>query len=95
MGTTPPLTSRQQSYYRRIARRRHHFAKQLRFLLLGLKLIDACCPPLEKLMIALIKECISQIWAEPNREATEIGPSLHRQNITAGVRARTGDAQAI
>jgi hypothetical protein len=95
MGTAPPLTRSQQSYYQRLARRRHRFVKRLRFLLLGLKLIGVFAPPLEKLMIALIKECISQIWPEPSREATKVGPSSHRQNITAGVCARSGNAQAI
>jgi hypothetical protein len=95
MGTAPPLTRNRQSYYRRLARRRHRFAKRLRFLLLGLKLIDAFCPPLEKLMIALITECISQIWAAPSREPSELSLPPLRQNIAASVRPRTGNAQAI
>jgi hypothetical protein len=95
MGTASPLERSKQSNYQRVARRRHRFAKRLRFLLLGLKLIDAFCPPLEKLMIALIRECISQIWAEPTREVTEAGPSPHRQNIAVGIGNKTIKAQAI
>jgi hypothetical protein len=95
MGTAPPITRTRQSSYQRLARRRHRFAKRLRFLLLGLKLVGAFAPPLEKLMIALIKECISQIWPEPSREPIKVEPCLHRQNITAGVCARAANAQAI
>ena len=75
-----------------LARKKHRFAKRLRFLLLGLKMIDAFGPPMEKLLLALIQECIGQIWREPNRPSPSADPYAHRRTIsvTASVRSENG-----
>ena len=85
----------QQSYYKRVTRRRHRFAKRLRFLLLGLKIINAFGPPIEKLMIALIQECISQIWPEPSVESIRPDPLSQKRRTVVGLGARSGKGQRI
>jgi hypothetical protein len=87
--------TRQASYTRRrshrLARRKHRFAKRLRFLLLGLKIIDALGTPAEKLMLALIQECIAQIWPEPSGL-----PSVaHRRNIAVSLGPRSSKARGL
>jgi len=78
-----------------LARKKHRLAKRLRFLLLGLKMIDAFGPPIEKLLLALIQECISQIWPEPNRSSPSADPYARRRTISVTSRVRSENARGI
>ncbi len=95
MGTALLLTRSQQRCYKRLTRRRHRFAKRLRFLLLGLKIINAFGPPVEKLMIALIQECISQIWPEPSVESMRPDPLSQKRRTMVSPGAQSGKGQRI
>jgi hypothetical protein len=95
MGTALLRTRSQQRCYKRLTRRRHRFAKRLRFLLLGLKIINAFGPPVEKLMIALIQECISQIWPEPFVDSIRPEPLSQKQRAIVSLGARSGKGQRI
>jgi hypothetical protein len=95
MGTALLRTRSQQRCYKRLTRRRHRFAKRLRFLLLGLKIINAFGPPVEKLMIALIQECISQIWPEPFVDSIRPEPLSQKQRTIVSLGARSGKGQRI
>jgi hypothetical protein len=77
MESPPPISHKQPRYYDRLARRRNRFARRLRFLLLGLKLIHPFGLPLERLAIALIQECVTQIW--PETERTSCGGETYSQ----------------
>jgi len=87
-----PQPSRNRRRSNSLNRKKHRFAKRLRFLLLGLKMIDAFGPPIEKLVLALIQECIGQIWPEPRRPSPSADPYAHRRNIsvTPSVRPENG-----
>jgi hypothetical protein len=89
----PELRNRRRP--NRLARKKHRFAKRLRFLLLGLKLIDAFGPPIEKLLLALIQECIGQIWLEPNRPSPSADPYAHRRTISVTSSVRSENARGI
>jgi hypothetical protein len=95
MGTSPLLTRSQQSYYKPSVRRRQRSAKRLKFLLLGLKIINAFGPPVEKLMIALIQECIAQIWPEPPIEAIPPDPLSPKRTTTVSLAVRPGKGPSI
>jgi hypothetical protein len=95
METALLLTRRQSRYHRRLARRRHRFAKRLRFLLLGLKIVNALGPPIEKLMIALIQECISQIWPEPTVESMRLDPMSQKRTNLVRVGDRPGPIKCL
>jgi hypothetical protein len=78
-----------------LARRKHRFAKRLRFLLLGLKMIDAFGSPVEKLVLALIQECIAQIWPEatgPSRSEESCG---YRRTVRIAPTVRSENARGI
>ena len=94
MELAPPV-SRYRRRSNRLARKKHRFAKRLRFLLLGLKIIDAFGPPIEKLLLALIQECIAQIWPEPDRPSPTTDLYTHRRTISIGVRVRSENARGI
>jgi hypothetical protein len=94
MELTPQAShTRRRSH--RLARRKHRFAKRLRFLLLGLKIIDAFGPPAEKLMLALIQECIAQIWPEPSVESSGLQSVAHRRNIAVSLGPRSSKARGL
>ena len=95
METLPLATRNRQRYYKRYNRRQHRFAKRLRFLLLGLKIINGFAPPMEKLIFALIQECISQLWPEPSAGLVRPGPVSQKRAIAAGVTARPGKGPSI
>src|ERR1700730_15831970 len=95
MGTALLLTRSQQRCYKRLTRRRHRFAKRLRFLLLGLKIINAFAPPVEKLMIALIHECIAHIWPEPSVESIRLDLLFARRRAVVSPGSRFGQGQRI
>jgi hypothetical protein len=78
-----------------LARKKHRFAKRLRFLFLGLKMIDGFGPPIEKLLLTLIQECISQIWPEPNRPSPSADPYAHRRAISVTPSVRSENARGI
>jgi hypothetical protein len=94
MELTPPA-SRTRRRSHRLARRKHRFAKRLRFLLLGLKIIDALGPPAEKLMLALIQECIARIWPEPSVEPSGLPAVTHRRNIAVSLGPRSSKARGL
>jgi hypothetical protein len=79
-----PQASRSRRRSNGLARRKHRFAKRLRFLLLGLKMIDAFGPPAEKLVLALIQECIAQIWPEPTGVPSGTEAESHRRIVALG-----------
>jgi hypothetical protein len=86
--TAPASRNRRRS--NRLARKKHRFAKRLRFLLLGLKMIDAFGSPAEKLVLALIQECVAQIWPEATGVPSGTEAESHRRlvAISPGVRPR-------
>jgi len=90
-----PQTSRNRRRSNSLARKKHRFAKRLRFLLLGLKIIDAFGPPIEKLLLALIQECIAQIFPEPNGPSPNADPYTHRRTISVTRRVRSENARGI
>jgi hypothetical protein len=90
-----PQASQTRRRSHRLARRKHRFAKRLRFLLLGLKIIDAFGPPVEKLMLALIQECIAQIWPEPSVESSGLPSVAHRRNIAVSLGPRSSKARGL
>ena len=94
MELTPPA-SRNRRRSNSLARKKHRFAKRLRFLLLGLKMIDAFGSPVEKLVLALIQECIAQIWPEPNRPSSSAGPYAHRRTVSVSSGVRSENTRGI
>jgi hypothetical protein len=78
-----------------LARRKHRFAKRLRFLLLGLKMIDVFGSPVEKLVLALIQECIAQIWPEAMGVTPGTEAESHRRIVTVSPNMRPGNARGI
>jgi len=95
MESVPQLTRTRRRYSDRLKRRKHRLTKRLRFLLLGLKMIDAFGPPLEKLVIALIQECVAQIWTEPNRVSSGTEPYAQRQALAVNPSVRSGNARRV
>jgi hypothetical protein len=91
----PPQASHNRRRSNRLARRKHRFAKRLRFLLLGLKIVNALGPPVEKLMLALIQECIAQIWPEPSGESSRLQSVAHRRNIAVSLGPRSSKARGL
>ena len=94
MELTPPA-SQSLRHSSRLASRKHRFAKRLRFLLLGLKIVNAFGPPVEKLMLALIQECIAQIWPEPSGESSSLQSVAHRRNIAVSLGPRSSKARGL
>lgn len=90
-----PQASRNRRRSNGLARRKHRFAKRLRFLLLGLRMIDAFGPPVEKLVLALIQECVAQIWPEPTGVPSGTQPDSHRRVVAVSPRVRPGNTQGI
>jgi hypothetical protein len=91
--TPPPPRNRRRP--NSLARKKHRFTKRLRFLLLALKMIDAFAPPIEKLLLALIQECIAQIWPESNRPSPSAEAYKHRRTISVNPSVRTENARGI
>jgi len=59
-------------------------------------MIDALAPPAEKLVLALIQECIAQIWPEPNGgvpAGTEA--ETHRRIVAASPSVRPASTLGI
>jgi hypothetical protein len=90
MELTPEASRNRRCSSNRPARRKHRFAKRLRFLLLGLKMIDAFGPPVEKLVLALIQECITQIWPDPKCVTSSTDPYAHRRTLAVNPSMRAG-----
>lgn len=89
----PPQAPRNLRRYSNVSsRRKHRFAKRLRFLLLCLKTIDAFGSPAEKLLVALIQECIAQILPEGNRVFSCQQPKLHERTNAVSPCLRAGAA---
>jgi hypothetical protein len=95
MESPPPVSRNRQRYYNGLARKRHRFARRLRFLLLGLKLIHPFGLPLEKLAIALIQECVSQIWPEPERRSGNAATYSHRRALAVSPGTQPGKTRAV
>jgi len=91
----PPQAASNRRRSNSLARKKHRFAKRLRFLLLGLKMLDAFGPPIEKLVLTLIQECIAQIWPEPTRSYPSAEPNSRRQTISATPSVRSQNARGI
>jgi hypothetical protein len=91
----PSQASRNRRRSNSLARKKHRFAKRLRFLLLGLKMLDAFGPPIEKLVLTLIQECIAQIWPEPTRSYPSAEPNSRRQTISVTPSVRSQNARGI
>jgi hypothetical protein len=89
-----PQASRNRRRSNGLARRKHRFAKRLRFLLLGLKMIDAFGPPAEKLVLGLIQECIAQIWPETGAPSGTEAKS-HRRIVAVSPGVRPGNTHGI
>jgi hypothetical protein len=90
-----PQPSRNRRRSNSLTRKKHRFAKRLRFLLLGLKMIDAFGPPIEKLLLVLIQECIVQIWPEANRPSPSTDLYAHRRVISATPSVRSENGRGI
>ena len=90
-----PQASRNRRRSNGLARRKHRFAKRLRFLLLGLKMIDAFAPPVEKLVLALIQECVAQIWPETAGVPSGTQPDSHRRVVAVSPSVRPGNTHGI
>jgi hypothetical protein len=90
-----PQASRNRRRSNGLARGKHRFAKRLRFLLLALKMIDAFGSPAEKLVLALIQECIAQIWPEPNRPSRSAEPCAYRRTVGIAPTVRSKNARGI
>jgi len=95
MESIPEPTRTQRRYPRRSTAKRNLFAKRLRFLLRGLKIIDAFGPPAERLVIALIQECIAQIWPEPQRASTVPAHGRQRCSTALSLPARAPNARTL
>jgi len=90
-----PAASRNRRRSNYLARKKHRFAKRLRFLLLGIKMIDAFGSPVEKLILALIQECIAQIWPEANGAPPSAAPYSRRRTISISPSVRPENARGI
>jgi hypothetical protein len=95
MESPPSIRRSQQRYYNRLAKRRHRFTRRLRFLLLGLKLIHPFGLPLEKLAIALIQECVAQIWPEPERMSCSGETYSQRRALAVSLSTRPGNTRGV
>jgi hypothetical protein len=58
-------------------------------------MIDAFGPPIEKLLLALIQECIAQILPETNGPSPKPDPYTHRRTISVTPRVRSENARGI
>jgi hypothetical protein len=92
---SPPVRPNRQRYYNRLARRRHRFARRLRFLLLALKLIHPFGLPLEKLVIAVIQECVTQIWPEAERMSGKGAVSSRRRALAVSPGTQVGNTRGV
>jgi hypothetical protein len=88
-----PQASRNRRRSDGLARRKHRFAKRLRFLLLGLKMIDAFGPPAEKLLLALIQECIDQICPEAKCHSRSVECCARRRTVRIAPSVRSENAR--
>ena len=95
MELTPQDARNRRCYSNRLARRKHRFAKRLRFLLLGLRMIDAFGSPVEKLVLALIRECIAQIWPDQKRVTSSTEPYSHRRSVSVAPGVRSGNGNGV
>jgi hypothetical protein len=95
MELSPSIRRKQQRHYNRLAKRRQRFAKRLRFLLLGLKLIHPFGLPLENLAIALIQECISQMWPEPEPTACSGAAYSRRRGLAVSPSTQPGNTRRL
>jgi hypothetical protein len=95
MDNTAQNTRSRRFYPRRSTRRKNRIAKRLRFLLQGLKIIDAFGSPAEKLVIALIQECVSQIWPESQGASCNPEPPVRRHIAAVSLRVPSGNIRAI
>ena len=94
MNSVPPPAATRRRDRRRLAKR-NLFTKRLRFLLLGLKLIDALGPPAQKAMIALIQECVAQIWPDPALASAAQERSPQKYSSTQSVARRASPARTV
>ena len=95
MELAPQRARNRRCYSNRLARRKRRFAKQLRFLLLGLKMMDALGSPVEKLVLALIQECIAQIWPDQKCVTSSTEPYSYRRTVSRAPGFRSGNGNGV
>jgi hypothetical protein len=91
----PPPASHRRRRSQTLAKRKHRFAKRLRFLLLGLKMIHVLGAPAEKLILALIQECIAQLWPETTNVPGAAEAETHRRIVAASPSLRPGNGRGV
>lgn len=58
-------------------------------------MIDVFCPPTEKLLLALIRACLAEIWSEPKRLGSQKERFVARNGVAVGLRPRPGSRATV